>query len=321
VKQEDEPQVSPPAPLPGPKQPAPIQPAPPVTQVPRQPPPSEGEVPPVQIPQPKPPLTDQQLNKLLDDPEATLEISEPISMPNPTAGKYSLPGIEKLPAVVSGKAQVQAVGWHNAGHLQKAAELPAKGAGFISRDHGKKDFGTDVMINLITNAMAAVEKKFPSRPPVVVGSIANHTGGKLLNLSGHAHASHQTGLDADIGIPSNRPVKGLWQACAGDCSVGGRMSDQLDEERFWNFLQTMACAENKPVMAMFLDRSIKKELCRYVRQTTHEDLSDAKSCAFQTLQRIHHWPGHKDHVHVRLVCPEKSACQNTWVTLDNGTGC
>lgn len=286
--------------------------------LPTQPVPPEAVLPKPALPA----ITEKELDDLLNDPEAAIEISVPITMPNPSVGKFSLPGVEKLPTAIHAHVRIQAVGWHNRGILKKAAEFPATGPGFLSRDHGRKDFATDMTLDLIEQSLAQMNKKYPDRPPVVIGQVANATGGEIKNLRGVPHRSHQTGLDADIGLPSFKPQTGFRSACGDSgCHSGSKIEDSFDHERFWMFIKQITCAEGKPVIAMFLDREIKKSMCRYVRERTHEDIHNPKACAFRALQALHHEDGHDNHVHIRFACPEHEACQNSDVSLANATGC
>lgn len=281
----------------------------------------------VPLPQPRPQitlaprqpeLTSEEINKLLDNPEVTLEISEPMSMPSPAVRKYSLPGVEKLRPQIGDGVKVQAIGLHSSGYLTQAAEFSAKGPGFVSRDHGSKDFGTDMTVNLLTQAFASVERKYPQRVPIVLGNVSSRTGGKLLNSSGRPHGSHRTGLDADVALPSTRPNNGFFSACGKHgCSPGRGVTEAFDVERFWYFIKQVTCAENQPVIAMFLDKQIKRNVCAYA--AAHENMQN--DCVVRTLRALRHWPGHDNHVHVRLRCPERTSCQNRNVLLSNGTGC
>lgn len=274
----------------------------------------------------------------LDNPNIAFEITEPMEMPNPTPGKYSLPGIDKLPQPPKNSVPNQAIGSHNSGYLRGANEFPRSGLGFISRDHGSKDFGTDRMVVLLQEVMAKVNKEYPNRPPIVLASVANRTGGRLLNLSGHYHASHETGLDADVGLPSTKRVNDLWPSCvtghrtrrvrradgfvtkSGTSCLGSRISDQLDTERFWLFLKQVTCAEGNPVIAMFLDEEIKQHMCEFAKKSG-ENITDHNSCAFRTLKALYHEIGHYNHVHVRLRCPGNRDCQNSLVSLADTNGC
>ena len=260
-----------------------------------------------------------------------------MTMPNATPTKFSPPGVVNLPPT-GPSAPEQAIGAHDSGRLDKANELQAVGDGFISRDHNSKDFGTDRTVELIRQAMAAMKKQYPKATPITIGSVANRTGGRMTTLDGKsAHASHQTGLDADIGFPSTKADPGLWTACptvqktvknhdgsthtVTVCRDGGKISDNFDDKRFWLLIEEMTCAKGKPVVVMFLDKEIKKHMCEYAKQNSNENLNDHSSCAFRALRVLRNESGHYNHVHVRLQCPGNPGCIPSELTMADATGC
>ncbi|NJL25696.1 MAG: hypothetical protein HC902_11325 [Calothrix sp. SM1_5_4] len=75
------------------------------------------------------------------------------------------------------------------------------------------------------------------------------------------------------------------------------------------------------MIAMFVDAEIKRHMCSYVKNKLGKRLDDPSSCEYKTLQAMKHEPGHHNHVHIRLRCPERSHCRDATVSLENGTGC
>jgi penicillin-insensitive murein endopeptidase len=270
-----------------------------------------GGVPPVTADEP---LTDEELRAILDDSNSAVEITGPIPVPPPTAGEFSIPEIERLRPTMGEGVANQAIGVHSGGRLKDAAQLPKEGPGYAVRSGPDRSFGTDSMVEMIRDAAAAMEKTRPNRPKLMVADIAQKYGGRLSNRSGRYHASHQTGLDADISFPSNHETRDLWPAF-----TGGKISERLDEERLWSFLTAMTCAEQNPVIAIFVDTGIKQHLCRWAK--TRTNITDPNSCAFKTLRALKYSPGHHDHMHVRLRCPGNRDCRNATVTLGRSTGC
>lgn len=269
-----------------------------------------------------PELSEKELEEVMDDPNSAIEISAPMPMPSPAKGKYSIPGIEVLRPTTGDNVKSQAVGAHSGGILRSASTLPSDGPGFLCRQRGNRNFGTDLTIELLEGAAASVDKNFPGKPPIVVANISKQTGGRLCNPSGSCHASHQTGLDVDVVFPSVKKVSDMWSLCGSrGCAKGSHISDDFDTPRFWQFVKTLNCAKNKPVIAMFIDKEIKSYMCRWVKQNTNEDLQDSNSCAFRTLQAMKHESGHHNHVHVRIKCPGNRDCRDATVSLGRGTGC
>ena len=76
--------------------------------------------------------------------------------------------------------------------------------------------------------------------------------------------------------------------------------------------------ENSEAIVELFDERLASAI-KALESASDENLSDA--CVQRALQALTHEPGHDNHVHVRLRCPENSACQNAWVTLANSTGC
>lgn len=263
------------------------------------------------------PLDENGLNQLIDDPNAAIEISAPVPMPSPQKGQYSIPGIEKLrPEIGEGKKN-QAIGSHAGGYLRQGTPLPSSGPGILRRQRENRNFGTDMTIELLTGAAAAVDKKFPNKSPFVIADISKQGGGKL-----GGHSSHQTGLDVDIVFPANHDVREMWSLCGNNqrCRPGSSISRDFDEARFWNFVKTLTCASDHPVIAMFIDNQIKRHMCEWARQQG-EDTTNPSSCAFKTLQAMKHWPGHHNHVHVRFRCPGNRDCRDATVSLGRANGC
>ncbi|MBX3022296.1 MAG: penicillin-insensitive murein endopeptidase [Bdellovibrionales bacterium] len=308
----------------------------------------EAEVEP-NVPTPVPPsaveadeeedVSEEELDEFMNDPNVGVEIRTPMRMPNPTAGKYSIPGIEKLRPQVSGGPQ-QAIGRHNSGRLIKGKPLPAKGEGYICPRVSKNThYGTNLLVDMIQKVSASVERLSPGKPPVVVHDLSGPTGGRL-----SGHRSHQSGLDVDIGFPSEKPTSGFWPACASSrvlsrpaskgrratyttrCNKGATIDGApgLDEARFWNYLKTFTCTDTsakdgKVVIAIFLDKEIKRHMCQYVRKLGES--TEKGSCAYKALQVLKHEGNHHHHIHVRLKCPGNEDCHEATVTLADGTGC
>ncbi|NJL25695.1 MAG: hypothetical protein HC902_11320 [Calothrix sp. SM1_5_4] len=152
-------------------------------------------------------LSEEQAEALIDDPNAAIEIPAPIPMPNPTKGKNTIPGIEKIKPNLNNGVPVQAVGAHNGGYLKASVRLAKEGPGYVCRD--QYNWGTNLMVDMLARVSALVNQQIPNKSPVVVANISAKSGGKL-----RRHASHRTGLDVDVVFPSEKPVKDMWSACS-----------------------------------------------------------------------------------------------------------
>lgn len=267
-----------------------------------------------------PDLSEQELEEAMEDPNQAIEFNAPLPMPSPSKGKYSIPGIETLRPEMGGDVRPQAVGAHNRGILKSGATLEDS-AGMMCRQRANRNYGTDMTIELLTEAAKSVNN---GQSKIVIANISKQGGGKLCRSPKKCHRSHQTGLDVDIVYPSTRAVSDMWSLCGPDqaeCRSGSHISDNFDAERFWKFTKTLTCAKGRPVLAMFVDEQIKRYMCNWVRHNTSEDVTDADSCAYRTLQAMKHSPGHHNHVHVRFKCPGNRDCRDATVSLGRGTGC
>lgn len=259
-------------------------------------------------------MTDLEMEDYLknDQEGDALEFDGPTETPAPqTNSQFSIDGVGALKPAMGKSVRAQAYRKHTNGKLftpMQMAKAPAKGFMVRPRTASSTSFSTDLMAELVAGATQAMDKKFPNRPPVVVGDISKSTGGKL-----KSHRSHQTGLDADISFPSRRQHKELWDAT-------GSPSD-LDVERFLFLTEKMSCAKGSPVIAYFVDRAIKKRVCALAKQQGR-DLRDTNSCTYKALRHMIHWPGHKNHFHMRLRCPGNPGCTPVNVVPKfSGTGC
>src|SRR5690606_7652008 len=88
-------------------------------------------------------------------------------------------------------------GFTNAGGLTRPASLPLKGEGYevLSHVRGRAiHFGTDALVEVITEATAAVAKRFKGSE-LSVGNLGFASGKKI-----PWSVSHQAGRDADLGM-------------------------------------------------------------------------------------------------------------------------
>ncbi len=272
---------------------------------------------------PAPPVTDEELKGLLENPNAAVEVTTPMPVPAPIRGEFSIPDIERLRPEVGAGVPNQAIGTHNRGRLNEGAKLPANGPGFIGRPgRAAKSFGTNLMIDVLKLVSQQVATAVPNKSPFVISNISKQNGGRLCN-GRSCHASHQTGLDVDVAFPSHKFVNDLWSACnsTGRSDCQNPISRDFDAQRFWLFAKQATCAENNPVIAMFVDTEIKKYMCNWAKNQAGENINDPNSCAFKTLRAMKYEPGHHNHFHMRLRCPGNRDCRNATVSLGRGTGC
>lgn len=162
-----------------------------------------------------------------------------------------------------------------------------------------------------------------------VNDISSQKGGRL-----RPHASHQNGLDMDIGFF----FKNLNQNYYGkEAVVKGKLDSNFDQVLQWNFFKTIMKFYSDKIFMIFVHPKIKKALCQEAYKSGDLSLKASKSgtltIAQETLRRLVPESGHDDHFHARLRCPKersytnkkgiemKSRCVETKGDLPAVTGC
>lgn len=182
----------------------------------------------------------------------------------------------------------------NRGRLRNARLMP-EGNGYYLRDLRPHSWGTDTTIQSLLTAFDAYARAFPDGPPINVGDISKRRGGRF-----GPHKSHQSGRDVDVGfvhfLPKGEPLpKHFTRASA----------ENLDVEKTWVFLEALIRTGN--VQIIFVDVSVQKLLRAYIRDKLTPEQLDAvfswphRATSAEALLR--HWPGHKNHFHIRFKCP------------------
>lgn len=177
-----------------------------------------------------------------------------------------------------------------AGDLSNGSQLPKKGPGF--KHVGRYRYGTDETITYLRYAAWVVASIFPGTARVVVQDISRNGGGRL-----PPHRSHRTGRDADISwyVKGNKKLRNLKTLAKGD----------FDLPKTWTFIE--ALLRTGAVQYLFIDREIQGWLYEYaVRQEGWDP--ETLDTIFQHPNGgkrpiIRHVRGHRNHLHVRFVCP------------------
>lgn len=104
----------------------------------------------------------------------------------------------------------RSVGEPFAGRLINGVQLPASGPHFVTFDsalrrspsRGWRRWGTDRLIRTLLRVIDAYARAHPHAQPVVIGDLSRPHGGFFgSEYGGLGHASHQSGLDADVYYP------------------------------------------------------------------------------------------------------------------------
>lgn len=150
---------------------------------------------------------------------------------------------------------------------------------------GGYGWGTESVVRSIERAVREVRRCHPGSPRLFVGDISREHGGWL-----RPHASHQSGLDADIGYFYVVPA--LWYLRAD--------AKNLDAERTWALIRAFVDGGN--VDTIFVDASIQRLLKGYLAKLPESERRglDLFESPLHRDATIRHAWGHATHFHVRF---------------------
>jgi penicillin-insensitive murein endopeptidase len=199
-----------------------------------------------------------------------------------------------------------AIGFYAAGCLQGAQTLPLDGDGYaVMRPSRRRYFGHPALIDYLTRLAAATHER--TGRLLLIGDMAPPRGGPMLS----GHASHQTGLDADVWLTTRtaRPTASQRERLGAPSYVVGRKRLRPAFTRAQASLLAEA-ANHDEINRIFVSPPIKRYMCREYPEAPW-------------LYRLRGWWGHEDHFHVRLLCPSGDASctdQDPLNPADNGCG-
>jgi len=202
------------------------------------------------------------------------------------------------------------IGSTSAGCVQGAVALPLAGDGYeVLHPSRNRYYGHPALVDYVQRLGAAVARR--GLPALLVGDLSQPRGGPTPT----GHASHQSGLDVDLGY--TRPP-----------AVLGRPLDPLERERLdfvpvvdlatrtltaaWQprIAKLLELAATDPAVdRLFVSPAVKRELCTSERRGA------------PWLARLRPWWGHHDHFHVRLRCPDGSPDCRPPEPPPRGDGC
>jgi penicillin-insensitive murein endopeptidase len=187
------------------------------------------------------------------------------------------------------------IGTYGAACLAGAAALPLLGDGYqVVETARRRYYGHPQLIAFVLAlAKAALTQQLGV---LLVGDLAQPRGGPMSS----GHVSHQGGLDVDISYQFDRPdLSPAERDLLAHLSAVVASTDQPDPA-LWTDRQAALvhqAALDPRVARVFVAAAIKRDLC----QRTWPDR--------RWLGLVRPWPGHEDHLHVRLRCPADSpAC-------------
>ncbi len=201
----------------------------------------------------------------------------------------------------------EALGSPTAGCLAGGRPLALDGPGFeVVRVSRRRHFGHPSLIAYVEDLGRAARKA--GLGTLVIGDLAQPRGGPIPG----GHASHQSGLDADVGfdLAPRRARPAAARERVTHTSVVLPDNRHVDPARFRaEHVRLLALATEPAVVdRVFVHPAVKRALC------------DASPGA-AWLRKVRPWYGHDAHFHVRLRCPEASAECVPAAELPEGPGC
>lgn len=203
--------------------------------------------------------------------------------------------------------RADAIGQNSLGCLAGGYQLPESGPTWqamrLSRNH---HWGTPEMLAFIERL--SVNATRVGWRGIYVGDISQPRGGPVAG-----HASHQTGLDADIWLNPPQRLNLTPGERERISAINVRTRDRRGLNANWSAsheaLLSLA-ARDPAVNRIFITAPAKLAMCARV---------PARDRAW--LRKIRPWWGHNDHFHVRLNCPRGARSCVPPPPLPPGDGC
>lgn len=205
------------------------------------------------------------------------------------------------------KAPARVIGTYTNGCIDGARALPVKGVGWrVIRAHRNRYWGHPDLIAFVKRLGRFAAASF--QRPILVADIAQPRGGPITG-----HASHESGLDADIRLLLLRPeeLSASYLRRPPNVSMLNAGKGEIDRTR-WSSRQVKLirfAAQDPAVDRIFVHPVIKRELCRSVGTDR------------RWLGKVVPWYGHHAHMHVRMSCPAGSPQCRPQKAVPAGDGC
>jgi penicillin-insensitive murein endopeptidase len=215
----------------------------------------------------------------------------------------------RLFSVPAAPAQLraQSIGTYGNGCIAGAAQLAPRGPGWqVMRPSRARNFGHPKLIAAI-QALAAGAKE-DGWPGLLVGDMAQPRGGPMLT----GHESHQLGLEADIWLtpaPASRLLNPdeLEEMPAVDL-VNPDLLDVNGSFTPAHVALLRRAALLPEVDRIFVNAAIKQAACR------------AETGERRWLSKLRPWPGHTEHLHMALKCPDADCVKRNPFPASDGCG-
>jgi len=204
--------------------------------------------------------------------------------------------------------QARSIGFYTRGCLAGGVALPINGKTWqVMRLSRNRNWGTPALVEFLQRYSARVAR-IPGYKGIYVGDMSQPRGGPMNG----GHASHQTGLDADIWL---LPPQRLNLSAAEREKIGApnyQASGGAYVNTSWsagNMAMVKAAAEDPAVERIFIFPGAKVQMCKDARGNR------------AWLRKVRPWYGHNEHIHVRLKCPKGMAGCSAQAAVPAGDGC
>jgi penicillin-insensitive murein DD-endopeptidase len=195
-----------------------------------------------------------------------------------------------------------------AGCVAGAVELPGQGPGWETIRQASSTFwgapGTVAGVELLARRARAA-----GLPTLYINDLSRPRGGPLTGL----HASHQTGLDADVwlDITPKLPLTAAERERIAPQSLVAPDGREVDPAVWQPGHATLIrlATELPGVDRVLVNAAIKAELC-------HEVGPEAA-----WLHKVRPWWGHSAHMHIHFACPPGQGDCRDLPPIPAGTGC
>ncbi len=227
-----------------------------------------------------------------------------VQMLTPAAAIYNPWKLVRSPAT----GPAEAIGDYNAGCVRGALSMPLSGPSWeMMRPSRRRFYGHPRMVSFLRSLAARVSAA--GLKTLMIGDVGMARGGPFLS----GHASHQTGLDADIWYRQWATGAPLSMRDREKLSTPEMVTPDFEGlNRYWNpnEVEILRLAATDPLVdRIFVNPVIKKKVC-------------ALYPGAPWLAHLRPWWGHDDHFHVRLLCPPGDAtCTTRADPLPPGDGC
>jgi murein endopeptidase len=197
-------------------------------------------------------------------------------------------------------------GCRSGGTLHKANRLALEGVGFkVLYPQRQMYYGTQILADLLVDMGKKLNDILPGYK-IPVSDMSSNFGG---SFGVRRDGGHQNGLEADLGYVTTTSAPPLVVVVNGNNFR--REIVKMDEQlQIWRHI----VASNQ-VAQIFVDQKIKNAFC------SHSNRMPRDANLIETLRRLRHWVGHRNHWHLRLKCPPSSPrCQDSF-PVPEGSGC